>query len=102
MIKKHTVGFGAITGLMIGVIVFVVGISSASAPDTFVLRAINAIQVPLIPVVAWMQGAAHNWGSNNSGLYKLLIVIMGYWMLLGALIGFGCRLVLGRRASNTA
>jgi hypothetical protein len=100
MIKTHTVGFGAITGLVVGVIVFVIGISST--PDTFVLKAINAIQVPLIPVVAWMQGAAHNWGSNNSGLYKLLIVILGYWAFFGAMIGFGCRMVFVPRGSNAA
>jgi len=100
MIKKHIVGLGAITGLVVGVIVFVIGISST--PDMFVLKAINAIQVPLIPVVAWIQGAAHNWGNNNSGLYKLLIVIMGYWMFLGAMIGFGCKLLLSRKSRDAA
>ena len=97
--KQHTVGFGAVTGLVIGVLVFLVGIHTT--PDMLIKKAINAMQTPLIPVVGWVQGASHNWGSGNSGLYKLLLLIMGYWMLIGALIGFGFRLMRSRKVEHT-
>jgi prepilin signal peptidase PulO-like enzyme (type II secretory pathway) len=99
MIKKHTVSFGAIIGLVIGVIAFVSGLSLP--PDSFLSKAVEVSQSPLLPVIAWMQKASHQWGSNTD-LFKLMAVILCYWTLLGLLVGLGCRLIIGRRSSHAA
>jgi TctA family transporter len=99
MIKKHKVVFGAIIGLIVGIIVFV---ASLSLPDeSFLSKAIEVSQSPLIPVITWMQHASHHWGSNND-LFKLLAVVLCYWTLLGLLVGLGFRLIIGRKGSHAA
>jgi len=95
--KKHSIGFGAIIGLVVGVIAFVSGLSLP--PDSFLSRAIEVSQSPLLPVITWMQHASHHWGSNTD-LFKLLAVVLCYWTLLGFLVGLGCRLIIGRRSSR--
>jgi hypothetical protein len=99
MIKKHTVGFGAIIGLVIGVIAFVAGLSLP--PDSFLSKAVEVSQSPLLPVITWMQHESHHWGSNTD-LFKLLAVVLCYWTLLGLLAGLGCRLIIGRKDSHAA
>jgi len=99
MIKKHTVGFGAIIGLVIGVITFVAGLFLP--PDSFLSKVNQVSLSPLVPVITWMQKASQHWGSNTD-LYKLLLVILCYWTLLGLLVGLGCRLIIGRRSSHAA
>lgn len=99
MIKKRIVGFGSIIGLVIGVIAFVAGLSLP--PDSFFSKAIEVSQSPLLPVITWMQRAAHHWGSNTD-LFKLLAVVLCYWTLLGFLVGLGCRLIIGRKDSHAA
>jgi len=100
VMKKHPVGFGAAIGMLMGIIVFAVG--NSLTPDYLLLKAINAVQSPLIPVVDWIQGPSHGWGNNNAGIYKLLLVMMCYWALIGFLAGFGCKLVFGRKSGKSA
>jgi hypothetical protein len=100
MIKKNAICLGALIGLVTGAMVFVVGINST--PDMFILKAINVFQAPLFPLVAWVQGASHNWGPNNSGLYKLLIIIAAYWTLIGSVLGVGGKLMFGRTVRRAA
>jgi hypothetical protein len=95
--KKHTVGFGAIIGLVVGVIAFVIGLSLP--PDSFLSKAIEVSQSPLLPIITWMQHASHHWGSNTD-LFKVLAVVLCYWTLLGLLVGLGCRLIIGWRSSR--
>lgn len=90
-------GFGAIIGLVIGIVAFVAGLSLPF--DSFTFRMIELIQSPLIPVITWMQGAPHIWGSNTD-LYKVLAAILCYWTLLGFLVGLGCRLVFRLKGSR--
>jgi hypothetical protein len=95
MIKNHPVSFGAVIGMLMGILIFAVG--NSLTPDYLLLKGINVVQSPLIPVVNWIQGPSHGWGPDNAGIYKLLLVMMGYWALIGLLAGFGCRLVFGRK-----
>jgi hypothetical protein len=99
MIKKHTAGFGAIIGLVIGVIAFVAGLSLP--PDSFLSKVVEISQSPLLPVITWMQHSSHHWGSNTDFI-KLLVVVLGYWTLIGLLVGFGCRLIICRRSRHAA
>ena len=99
MLKKHPVGFGAAIGMLLGIIIFAVG--NSLTPDYLLLKAINAVQSPLIPIVDWIQGPLHGWGNNNTGIYKLLLVMMCYWTLIGLLTGFVCRLVFGPKLGES-
>jgi len=103
MKKNHTVRLGAIVGLLVGVIIFAVGF--VLPPDLFLHKAIVAMQSPLIPIVHLLQPASQPWGSNND-IYKVWIAILCYWMafglLLGVLVSFGYRLIVGRKGSNAA
>jgi hypothetical protein len=99
MIKKHTVGFGAIIGLVIGIIAFVAGLSLP--PDSFLSKVVEVSESPLFPVITWMQHASQHWGSNTD-LFRLLVVVLCYWTLLGLFVGLGCRLIIGRRSSHAA
>jgi len=99
VIKKHPVGFGAAIGMLMGIVIFAVG--NSLTPDYLLLKAINAVQSPLIPVVNWIQGPSRGWGPDNAGICKLLLVMMGYWALIGLLAGFGCRLVSSRNPGKS-
>ena len=103
MKKTHTVRLGAIVGLLVGVIVFAVGL--VLPPDLFLCRAIVAMQSPLIPIVHLLQPASQPWGSNND-IYKVWIAILSYWMafglLLGVLVSFAYRLLVGQKGRNAA
>jgi hypothetical protein len=97
--KKHTIGFGAIIGLVIGVIAFMAGLWLP--PDMLVSKTLQMIESPLTPLFHWMQGASPRWGTTTDD-FKMLFVVLCYWTLLGILLGLGYRLFIGRRSSHAA
>jgi hypothetical protein len=102
MIKKHTVGFGAIIGLVIGIVMAAAGCwlpANSTLADIF-----GVIHWPMGQAVVWIQHAyhaSHGW-SPSTDFCKWLMAYMGYWTLLGVLVGVGCRLIIGRRSSHAA
>jgi hypothetical protein len=98
MSKEHALGFGAIAGFVFGAVVFAVGM--VSTPDMVTHKVVTALVTPLVPIVDWLQGPSHSWGPGNSGIYKLLVLLACYWILIGAVIGFGGWLLFGERSVN--
>jgi len=94
MLRKHPIIFGAVLGLITGIVVFVGGM--ALPPESFVAKGVELLQLPLVPVVHWMRGASPNWG-RSTDLFKVMGLVLGYWTLLGLLAGAGCRWLLGRK-----
>jgi hypothetical protein len=103
MKTNHAVRLAILVGLLVGVIIF--AIVFVLPHDLFVCRAIIAMQSPLIPIINWLQPASQPWGSNND-IYKIWIAVLFYWMslglLLGLLVGFGYKLLVGRKNSRVA
>ena len=98
MTKEHALGFGAIAGFVFGAAVYAVGVTST--PDMMTQKVVTALVTPLVPIVNWLQGPSHTWGAGNSGIYKLLILLACYWILIGAIVGFGGWLLFGERFGN--
>ncbi len=99
MTRKHSVVIGAITGLVVGIIMFAIGIWLRYAPEPFVLKAFLFIHAPGMGLLSRLHESAYDW-NTAAGLSQVLAMFLGYWTLPGALAGLGWRTVLSRRHTS--
>jgi hypothetical protein len=95
--KKHTVGFGALIGLVIGIIAIVLGVYLPG--DSPLVVALLAVESPLVHVMNWFGKALHSWGGFTA-VYILSVLI--YWTLVGLAVGFIVRWLINRKTRHAA
>ena len=102
MNRKHLVIIGASAGLVVGIIMFVIGLWLRHAPEPILTNAFLCLHAPALGLMSCLHGADYDWNSN-AGLAQILAAFLGYWTLLGTLAGLGWRSVLsGRHTSHVA
>ena len=96
--KKHTVGFGAIIGLVIGVVAILAGVFLPG--DSPLVVALFTIETPVMHVVNWFSEALHNSWGGFTAVYILSVLI--YWTLIGLAAGYTIRWLINRRRRHAA
>ena len=99
MNRKRSVIIGASTGLVFGIIMFAIGLWLRHAPEPVLTNAFLCIHAPALGLMSCLHGTGYDWNSN-AGLLQILAVFLGYWTLLGTLVGLGWRMILSWRHTS--
>jgi hypothetical protein len=87
-INKRAMGFGAVYGLMTGLVMFLIGLCLTSQPHPILIPSFILLNAPAMGLISRLHDASYNWFSN-AGLSQLFAAFLIYWTMLGALIGLG-------------
>jgi hypothetical protein len=96
MIKKHIVGFSASFGLVVGIVMFMVGLALRGHASSVLIAPFLWLHAPIMMVLRPLQAVSYDWGSP-AGLAQLFVAFLIYWTLIGLLAGFGLRAFLNRK-----
>jgi hypothetical protein len=89
--KKRALIYGAPVGLAVGIVMFLIAMSSFSESSVF-YSPFDLFNRPVLSLVAWMHRTFH-----GSGLYELLAAFLCCWGLLGFLLGLGWWALCGQK-----
>jgi len=99
MNRKHSVIIGLITGLVVGIIMFVIGLWLRHASEPVLTNAFLLIHAPALGLMSCLHAPAYDW-NTNAGLSQVLALFLGYWTLLGTLVGLGWQIILSQRHTS--
>ena len=85
---KHAVVVGAISGLVIGLVMFLVALWLRHHEGSVLMTPYRTLNTPALWVLAWLRGLFYDWQSF-AGLSQVLAAFLIYWALLGILVGLG-------------
>ena len=99
MNRKHSVIIGAIACLVIGAIMFDIGLWLRQAPESFLRTLFLLAHAPVIGVLTHLRESAYDW-NTSAWLSQVMAAFLGYWTLLGTLAALGWRTILSRRHTS--
>jgi len=88
MKTKHVVALGAISGLVIGLVMFWVALSLRHHEGSVLMTPYQTLNAPALWVLVRLHGLFYDWQSF-AGLSQVLVGFLVYWVSLGFLAGFG-------------
>lgn len=94
--NKRAIGFGAGYGLVMGLVMFLIGLWLAYRPGSVFIQPFLLLNAPAIGLTSRLHDESYNWFSN-AGLSQLLAAFLIYWSLLGFLSGFGSHILMQNR-----
>jgi hypothetical protein len=99
MNRKHSVIIGTIAGLVIGAVMFDIGLWLRQAPESFPRSLFLLAHAPVIGVLTRVRESTYDW-NTSAGLSQVMAAFLVYWALLGTLAALGWRTILSRRHTS--
>jgi hypothetical protein len=96
MKTKRAVVLGAVFGLMIGLVMFLVALSLRDHEGSVLMTPYKTLNMPALWVLVRLRGLFYDWQSF-AGLSQVLVGFLIYWGLLGILAGLGLRVFWNRK-----
>ncbi len=95
---RHAMASGACIGFILGLVMFLFGLSFAYRPMPGCLaRIFLGLNAPALGLPGHWHNGSYDWGSIT-GLLQMLTLFLVYWTIVGTLIGFG--FVIWRKATQ--
>jgi hypothetical protein len=86
---RHPMASGAYIGFILGLIMFLFGLSFAYRPmPGYLAQIFLGLNSPALGLLGHWHNISYDWGSI-AGLLQMLTFFLVYWTIVGALIGFG-------------
>ena len=96
MKTKRAVVLGAGSGLVVGVIMFLVALLLRHHEDSVLMTLYRTLNFPVLWSLVQWRGIFHDW-ETFAGYSQVLASFLIYWALLGTVIGLGWRVFWNRR-----
>ncbi len=96
MKTNHAIVLGAISGLVVGLVMFLVALSLRDHEGSVLMTPYKALNMPALWVLVRLHGLFYVWQSF-AGFSQVLAAFVIYWALLGILAGLGLRVFWNRK-----